>query len=65
MSTALPAGVSLVPILQADIRAIVSTAASHYFSTCITATDLYKDSIQCIVMGSVSSELASVKYWPI
>ena len=47
----LPAGVSLVTILQAGDWARVSTPARHYFSTYITAMDQHQDSVQHVVLG--------------
>ena len=50
-SVALVAGVSLVSILQVGNWARVSTLARHYFSTFITTTDWYQDSLQHAVLG--------------
>ena len=50
-SLALAFGVSLVSILQAGDWSRVSTPARHYFSTYITATDQYQDSVHCTVLG--------------
>ena len=50
-SAALPAGVSLVSILQAGDRAKVSTLAGHYFSPYLTTTDWHWDSVQHAVLG--------------
>ena len=54
-AAALVDGVFLVSILQAGDWARVSTPARHYFSTYITATDRHQDSVQCSVLGLVSS----------
>ena len=48
---ALAADVSLVTILQAGDWARVSTPTRHYFSTYITTTDQYQDSVQCAMLG--------------
>ena len=50
-SAALVAGVSLVTILQAGDLTRVSTSARHYFSTYITTTDQYQDSVQHVMLG--------------
>ena len=50
-------GVSLLSILQVDDWARVSTPARHYFSTYITTTDQYQDSVSEISWASLSSQL--------
>ena len=47
----LPAGVSLVSILQAGDWTRVSTLARHYFSTYITTMEWHQDSVQHAVLG--------------
>ena len=50
-STALAAGVSLDTNLQVGDWTRVSTPARHYFSTYITTTNWYQDSVQHAVLG--------------
>ena len=50
-SAALAACFSLVSILQAGDWARVSTSARQYFSTYITTTDQYQDSVQHAGLG--------------
>ena len=50
-SAALPAGVSLVTILQEGDWARVSTPAMHYFSTYIPTMHQHQDSVLHAVLG--------------
>ena len=49
-SAALPAGVSLVTILQVGDWTRVSTPARHYFSTYIATMNWHQDSVQHAVL---------------